>query len=356
MINVTKAYLPPFEEYEKYLKQVWESAWLTNNGPLVVELEEKLRKYLAVNNLWFCNNGTVVLQMALKALNITGEVITTPYSYVATLNSILWENCTPVFVDINSVDFNIDVTLLEAAITPRTQAIMAVHVYGNPCAVEAIEKIAEKHKLHVIYDAAHAFGTEYNGKQLLSYGDVSTCSFHATKIFHTIEGGAIICKDNDLAQKLLLYRSFGHQGDKYYSIGINAKNSEFHAAMGLCNIARIGYLIEERKRISEVYDDAILSLPITRPKALPGTKYNYSYYPVVFNTEEDMLRVKSRLEENSIFCRRYFYPSLNNVPQATYAPCPVSENISSRVLTLPLYVGLTEAEQALIISVIKKAL
>ena len=224
MINVTKTYLPPFEEYTRILKRAWDKAWITNNGELVQELEQKLKEYLGVKHLLFTTNGTVVLQMALKAYNITGEVITTPFSYVATTNVLLWEKCTPVFADIDLHTFCIDPDKIEALITEHTQAILATHVYGYPCAVEKIEAIAAKHKLKVIYDGAHAFGAMYKEKALLGYGDISTCSFHATKLFHTVEGGCIICHDEETYNKLFLYRSFGHIGDDYYSVGINGKN------------------------------------------------------------------------------------------------------------------------------------
>ncbi|MEI8060147.1 MAG: DegT/DnrJ/EryC1/StrS family aminotransferase, partial [Ferruginibacter sp.] len=234
MINVTQPFLPPYEVYEGYLKKIWERKWLTNNGPLVQELEKNLKEYLGVKHLFFTNNGTVALQIAIKALDLKGEVITTPFSYVATTNSILWEGCKPVFADINSADFNIDPSKIVPLINENTTGIMATHVYGNPCDVEAIEKIAKEHNLKVIYDGAHAFGSTLNNKQVLSFGDIATCSFHATKVFHTIEGGCITANDNELFRKLYLYRQFGHEGEDYYDIGINAKASEFHAAMGLC--------------------------------------------------------------------------------------------------------------------------
>jgi dTDP-4-amino-4,6-dideoxygalactose transaminase len=206
MINVTKTFLPPFEEYTDILKRAWDKVWITNNGELSKELEQKLKDYLNVENILFCTNGTVVLQMALKALNITGEVITTPFSYVATTSVIIWENCKPIFVDISDKTFCIDHTKIEAAITPQTQAILATHVYGYPCDVNAIEKIAKKNNLKVIYDAAHAFGTSINSRSLLDYGDISTCSFHATKLFHTGEGGCIVTRDSAMARKLFLYK------------------------------------------------------------------------------------------------------------------------------------------------------
>src|SRR5690349_23098912 len=209
MINVTKTFLPDFETYSKTLKRSWDKGWITNNGQLVVELEESLKKFLGVKHLFFTNNGTVVLQMALKAYDITGEVITTPFSYVATVNAILWEKCKPVFADIRPDTLCIDASQIERKITEKTQAILATHVYGYPCDIDAIEKIASKYNLKVIYDGAHAFGCRYRGKALLSYGDISTCSFHATKLFHTIEGGCVITESDEIARKLMLYRQFG---------------------------------------------------------------------------------------------------------------------------------------------------
>jgi dTDP-4-amino-4,6-dideoxygalactose transaminase len=345
MIQVTKTFLPDFEKYCAVLKRSWNKNWITNNGELVQELEEKLKEFLQVKNLLFCNNGTIVLQMALKAFDITREVITTPFSYVATTNSIIWENSTPVFVDIEPETFCIDADKIEQAITPGTQAIMATHVYGYPCKTEKIEKIAEKYKLKVIYDGAHAFGCIHRGRPLLSYGDISTCSFHATKVFHTVEGGCIITNDDALHEKLKLYRSFGHIGDDYYSIGINGKNSEFHAAMGICNLERMTDIIAARKKISHYYDELLGSLPLQRPKAPHDFVYNYAYYPVIFESEQKLQKVQLALQKSGINTRRYFYPSLNRLPYlANAARCPVSEDIAVRVLCLPLYYDLSKAD------------
>ena len=345
MINVTKTYLPPFEEYTAVLKRAWDKTWVTNNGELVQELEFKLKNYLSVKNLLFTNNGTLPLQMALKVLNITKEVITTPFSYVATTNAILWEGCKPIFVDIDPTTFCIDATKIEAAITAETQAILATHVYGIPCDVELIELIAKKHQLKVIYDGAHAFGATYKGKSLLSYGDISTCSFHATKLFHTVEGGCIIANDVSVARKLLYFRQFGHIGDEYFSIGINGKNSEFHAAMGLTVLPKIGEIISKRKQVSDLYDSA-LNFKYIRKLVIPANAiYNFGYYIALFNDEQTVLRVKEALQQKNIFVRRYFYPSLNQLPfLATYQKCENSENISKRVLALPSYYDFEEAD------------
>ena len=342
MINVTKTYLPSIEEYTSVLKRAWDKNWITNNGELVQELEQKLMDYLGVKHLLFTSNGTVPLQMALKALGITKEVITTPFSYVATANVILWEGCTPVFVDIDPATLCIDADKIEAAITPDTEAILATHVYGIPCDVEKIATIAQKHHLKIIYDAAHSFGCTYLGKSLLSYGDISTCSFHATKVFHTVEGGCIISNNEALAKQLMLYRSFGHIGDDYYSQGINAKNSELHAAMGLCLLPVINDIIQSRKQVFDAYDNQLDFTKISKPVFNKNSDYNYSYYPVIFESEKILLKVREVLLNNGVSTRRYFYPSLNQLPfLANAADCPVSENVSRRVLALPMFTDLS---------------
>ncbi len=355
MINVTKTYLPDFDEYCAFLKRAWGKGQVTNNGELVQELEEKLKAYLAVKHLLFAANGTIVLQMALKALGINGEVITTPFSYVATTNAILWEGCKPVFVDVHPKNLCIDPSLIEAAITADTEAILATHVYGFPCDVEAIEWIATKYGLKVIYDGAHAFGCTYKGKSLLDYGDISTCSFHATKIFHTVEGGCIICKDEELAEKLYLYRSFGHIGDEYFSLGINAKNSELHAAMGLSVLPKMEAIIENRKRSFEQYDRLLNFDKISRPSSITGGNYNYAYYPVTFSTEQVLLKTRDALLKENISTRRYFYPALNRLP---FVPgnqsCPVAEDASSRVLSLPMAFDMKATELERIASIVNE--
>ncbi|QKZ13650.1 DegT/DnrJ/EryC1/StrS family aminotransferase [Spirosoma sp. KUDC1026] len=359
MINVTKSYLPDLDEYTNYLKGIWERVHLTNDGPLLRQLENEMKAVLGVKHLKFCSNGTVVLQMALKALDITKEVITTPFSYVATTNVLLWEGCTPVFADITPDDFCIDPAKIEPLITENTQAILATHVYGNACQIEQIQAIADKHNLKVIYDAAHTFGASYNGQSILSYGDISTCSFHATKVFHTVEGGCIITNDDELAQKLHFYRSFGHRNDDYFSVGINAKNSEFHAAMGLCVLPKVPDLIAARKQVFGYYDDRLDFSRISRPTLLPGVEYNYAYYPVVFDSEETLLRVVEALKAQEIMPRRYFYPSLNTLPFAQIPgsgqSCPISEDVSLRVLALPMYPDLAEADVDRIASIVNKA-
>jgi dTDP-4-amino-4,6-dideoxygalactose transaminase len=342
MINVTKTFLPPIEEYQALLKGVWEREWVTNNGQLVQSLEANLREYLSIKNLWFTSNGTVPIQLALKALNIKGEVITTPFSYVATSNAILWENCQPVYVDINKDDFCINADLIEAKITNKTEAILATHVYGFPCDVVKIEAIAKKHNLKIIYDAAHTFGVELFGQSLLSFGDISTCSFHATKVFHSIEGGAIIIKDETLAEQIYWQRQFGHKGDIYKYLGINAKNSEMHAAMGLCVLPKVQNIIAKRKAISELYDSLLNWNILFKPNSKFDIKYNYAYYPILFESENQMQNVISALHKNDIIPRRYFYPSLNTLPFSKGEICVISEDICARVLSIPLFYDLQD--------------
>ncbi len=357
MINVTKSFLPPLEEYVKYLEKIWDTNWLTNHGPMTQELETKLAEYLGVPYIVFVSNGTIAIQIALRALEIQGEVITTPFSYVATTNSILWEHCQPVFVDIDARTFCIDPQKIEAAITENTQAILPVHVYGYPCDVDAIENIANKYSLKVVYDAAHAFGCMQNGSSLLNYGDLSTLSFHATKLFHTVEGGAIVAHNSQMADALNKIKSFGHLGDEYYTLGVNGKNSEFHAAMGLCVLPNVADIIQRRRSICESYDSELGDLGIAFLSTPEGYEYNYAYYPVVFRDEAQLLAIKQELNINHVNSRRYFYPSLNTLPflQRRYS-CPVAENVSSRVLCLPLFDSMEKTDVFRITSLIKQAL
>ncbi|MBR4927650.1 MAG: DegT/DnrJ/EryC1/StrS family aminotransferase [Alphaproteobacteria bacterium] len=355
-IYVTKSFMPPIEEYKKYIDNIYSSGVLTNQGPCVLDLQQKLQDFLGVSNLHYLTNGTVALQLALSALDIhDGEIITTPFSYVATLSSILWERCTPVFVDIEPDNFTIDVTKIEQAITSKTRAIMPVHVFGYACDVEKIQQIADKHGLKVIYDGAHAFASKFKGKSLLSYGDITTCSFHATKLFHTIEGGACIVKDKVVSDKLELQKRFGHTADEHTCLGINAKQSEFHAAMGLANFPYIEKIIAERKRVSDLYDSKLSGL-VKRPQKQTDLAYNYAYYPVIFKDEVQLLRVFEALNKNDIFPRRYFWPSLNTLPYVKKQSCPVSEDISSRIACLPLYPDLSNEEVIKICDIIKSAI
>jgi dTDP-4-amino-4,6-dideoxygalactose transaminase len=353
MIPVTKSFLPPFEEYETYLKGIWQRNWLTNNGPLVNELELRLKEYLNVPHLLFLSNGTIALQIAIKALELKGEIITTPFSYVATTSSIVWEGCVPTFVDIDPHSLNIDASKIEEAITPHTSAILATHVYGNPCDIDAISTIAQKHNLKVIYDAAHCFGTKYKGKSVFEYGDISTTSFHATKVFHTIEGGAVFTDSAELTKKMSYLLNFGHNGpDTFAEVGINGKNSEFHAAMGLTNLKSIAAILKTRKEQSEYYNSRLKTLNVGKIKINPLCEFNYAYYPIIFKTEKELLKNLENLNAHRIYPRRYFNPSLNKLPYVTYKEMPVSEDISTRVLCLPLYFDLSVEEMDLICRVL----
>lgn len=343
MINVTKTFFPPIGEYSSQVQRIWNNQWLTNRGELVLELEEKLKNYLSVDHILVTNNGTIPIQIALKLLGNGGEIITTPFSYVATSAAIVWENCTPVFVDIHPEYLTIDETKIEAAITDKTTAILATHVFGNPCHAEAIEAIAQKHNLKVIYDAAHAFGVSYKGQSIFDFGDISICSFHAAKLFHTGEGGAIFSKDPDLQHQLFYSHNFGHDGPlAFHGLGINGKMSELQAAMGLSVLPYMEEIISERKKVVDYYNS---NLDFSKLKALKirnDVDWNYSYYPIVFESEATLLRVQKALNEEQIFPRRYFYPSLNTIPYVASVSMPISESIASRILCLPLYVELQQ--------------
>ncbi len=352
MINVTKTFLPPQEAYNEQVARAFANTWITNRGELVLELEEKLRDYLAVQNIILTNNGTVPLQIALKLLANGGEVITTPFSYVATTAAIVWENCTPVFVDIHPEYFTIDETKIEAAITSKTTAILATHVYGNSCNVEAIEEIAKRYNLAVIYDAAHAFGVKYKNESIFSFGDVSTCSFHATKLFHTGEGGAMFCKDDELNHQLFYCHNFGHDGPlNYHGLGINGKMSELNAAMGLAVFPYLESIIGFRKQVVLKYLEGLKNLPLNFLKLRPETEWNYAYFPVVFENEEQLLKMQKALNEAGINPRRYFYPSLNTLPYVEATDLPIATSIAKRVMCLPLYYGLSDLDQERIIEI-----
>jgi dTDP-4-amino-4,6-dideoxygalactose transaminase len=355
MINVTKTFLPPQSAYNAILKRAWDKNWITNRGILVEELEEKLKMYLNVPNIIVTTNGTLPLQIAIKTLQLKGEIITTPFSYVATTSSIVWEGCTPVFVDIHPEYLTIDETKIEVAITSKTSAILATHVFGNPCHVDMIEAIAKKHNLKVIYDAAHCFGVTYKGNSIFNYGDISTCSFHATKLFHTGEGGALFAKDDDLQHQLFYHHNFGHDGPlNFYGLGINAKMSELQAAMGLAILPDMETIIVERKKVVDFYNAHINFSKLHALNIRDNTKWNYSYYPVIFDCEEQLLKVESTLLKYQIVPRRYFYPSLNTIEYVNGTKMPISESVSLRVLCLPLYVGLNKNELEQIVSIINE--
>jgi len=345
MINVTKPFFPPKEEYYKILDGVWKRGWLTNNGPLLTQLEEKLCEFLGVENLVALGNGTISLQIAFKALRLSGEVITTPFSYVATTSSIKWAKLTPVFADIDPATFCINPANIEAHITPKTSAILATHVFGVPCNVEAIKSIADKHGLKVIYDGAHAFGVRYKGKSVLNYGDLNSLSFHATKLYHTVEGGALVSTNKTLVRRTKRMRNFGHSGpEKFDGIGINGKMSELHAAMGLLNLNYIAAILQKRKDQFARYRSLLQSEKLQFQEIPEGTDHNCSYMPVVFETERKALEIIDVLKKHKIFPRRYFYPSLSRLPYVDADPMNISDSISRRILCLPLYHDLKDRD------------
>ena len=343
MINVTKTFFPPLEEYHAQLQRVWDNQWLTNRGALVQELETKLADYLTLqeSKMIIMNNGTIPIQIALKLLAKGGEVITTPFSYVATTSAIVWENCTPVFVDIHPEYLTIDETKIEAAITDKTTCILATHVFGNPCNIEAIEAIAQKYKLKVIYDAAHCFVVTYQGKSIFEYGDISTCSFHATKLFHTGEGGALFTKDPELFHQCFYSHNFGHDGPlAFHGLGINGKISELQAAMGLSVLPYMSDILQARAEVVDLYDSLLDFDKVQKMKLREHSQWNYSYYPILFKEEVTLLKIQKELNEAQIFPRRYFYPSLNTVPFVSQQKMDISENLSSNIICLPLYIGI----------------
>jgi dTDP-4-amino-4,6-dideoxygalactose transaminase len=355
MIPVTKSFIPPLAKYTQQLERAFKNEWLTNRGELLKELESKLQSFLGVNQIIVMNNGTIPLQVALKLLAKGGEVITTPFSYVATTAAIVWERCTPVFVDINPEYLTIDETKIEAAITEKTTCILATHVFGNPCNITEIERIAKKYNLKVIYDAAHCFGVQYYDKSIFEYGDVSTCSFHATKLFHTGEGGALFCKDPELFHQCYYSHNFGHNGpEAFHGLGINGKISELQAAMGLAVLPEMENILNEREKITAFYNQNINFNKVSNIKLRQNTKWNYSYYPIIFQNEADLLRVQQRLNENQIFPRRYFYPSLNTLPYVAPEEMLVSEQISKTILCLPLYVGLNQKQLKQIVALVNE--
>lgn len=352
MINVTQTFLPPQDEYQSILRRAWEKGWITNRGILVKELEAKLKHYLNVPNVIAMTNGTLPIQIAIKAFGLKGEIITPAFSYVATTSSIVWEGCTPVFVDINPDYLTIDEELIENAITDKTVAILATHVFGNPCEVDSIESIARKHNLKVIYDAAHCFGVTYKGKSIFEYGDVSTCSFHATKLFHTGEGGALICRPDHFTD-MYFHHNFGHDGpDTFRGLGINAKMSELQAAMGLAVLPYMDHILENRKRAVDYYND---QLDLRGLKVREGAQWNYAYYPVIFDSEVDLLRTKKALNDAEINPRRYFYPSLDGLQYTNSSNVPITHSIAKSILCLPLSHDLSDESLDRIVTIIKKA-
>jgi hypothetical protein len=345
-IYVTQPSLPPLSDYMHILEGVWERGILTHNGPLVQQLEKELLKYLNVKNLVAVTNGTIAIQLAIKALNLSGEIITTPFTWIATVSAIMWERCKPVFADVQPDTFNIDPQKIEEKITDKTTAILPVHVFSNPCDIEAIQKIADRYSLKVIYDAAHAMCVDYNGRSLLEYGDISATSFHATKIFQSGEGGACITTDDKLHERLRRLRFFGHDENKdIIDEGMNGKMTEVHAALGLANLKWLKDVLRNRREKYELYMDLLDKSGFINFQKFPADSYNYSYMPVLFENESHMLAIADRLNKHNIFPRRYFYPSLNTVEFLSFKEeFPVSVDLASRILCLPLYYTLDKQD------------
>jgi dTDP-4-amino-4,6-dideoxygalactose transaminase len=361
-IYVTQPLLPPLEEFQPYLEQIWESKWLTNGGPFHQELEEKLADYLGVDHLALFANGTLALVTALQALRITGEVITTPFSFVATAHSLLWNGIKPVFIDIHPETFNLDPAKIEAAITPQTTAIMPVHVYGRPCDVEKIQRIADTYGLKVIYDAAHAFAVRYKGESLLKHGDLSALSFHATKVFNTFEGGAIVCPDVKTKSRIDDLKNFGYAGEvTVVAPGINAKMNELQAAFGLLQLKHIDKAIDRRREIDGQYREQLLSVTgISSPPLPTDTIYNHAYFPILIEKEYPRTRdeLNDTLRQHGIFARRYFYPLISEfpmyrgLPSAAQSNLPIARKVADQVLCLPIYPALENGSVTRIVSII----
>ena len=357
-IYVTRPELPPFEEVAPYLKEIWESRVLTNNGPFHQRLEAALCEYLGVKHVSLFTNATIGLITALQALKITGEVITTPYSFVATAHSLLWNGLRPVFVDVEPTTLNLDPAKIEAAITPDTTAIMPVHCYGNPCDVDAIDAIAEKHNLRVIYDAAHAFGVDCHCGSVLNHGDLSVLSFHATKVFNTFEGGAIVCPDAETKLRIDQLKNFGFVDETtVIAAGINGKMSEFNAALGLVQLRHVDAAIAARREVDAMYRKLLQGFDGVRCLPIGASKSNYSYFPIMLDPQRgrNRERVYDALRADNIFARRYFYPLISEfpmyrgLPSSSRSTLPIAWEAAEQVLCLPIFPALTQEHQARIV-------
>lgn len=362
-ITVTSPLLPDLDEFNVLLREIWQSKWITNNGQFHHRLEEELARYLKVPYISLFTNGTLPLITALQALRITGEVITTPYSFVATTHALWWNGIKPVFVDIDPATCNLDPSRIEAAITPKTTAIMPVHCYGKPCDTDAIQAVADKYGLKVIYDAAHAFGVEVDGQSVLNAGDMSTLSFHATKVYNTIEGGAMVMHDEKTKQRIDYLKNFGFAGEvTVVAPGINSKMDELRAAYGLINLRQVDAAIQARQHAVNVYREALRDVPgITFFDDMPGVRHNYSYFPIFVDAERygrtrDELYFAMR--DRKVLGRRYFYPLISDfstyrgLPSATADNLPVATRIASQVLCLPMHHALTPADLARVLTCI----
>lgn len=362
-ITVTSPLLPPLDEFTEYLRDIWNRKWITNNGYYHEELEKALCSYLGVEYISLFTNGTLPLIAALQALRISGEVITTPYSFVATTHSIWWNGIKPVFVDIDPLTGNLDPDCIEAAITPQTTAIMPVHVYGTPCDIERIQAIADKYGLKIIYDAAHAFGVQINGKSILTAGDISTLSFHATKTYNTIEGGALICKDAQMKQRIDYLKNFGFADETtIVAPGINAKMDEVRSAYGILGLKYVDAAIEVRQEVASCYRKALREVKgVSFFENLPGVRYNYSYFPIFIDAEKyGMTRdeLYFKMKERGILGRRYFYPLISTfstyrgLPSASVSNLPIATSMAQRVICLPMHHLLNNEDVEYVLSTI----
>ncbi len=358
MIPVTIPFVPPLQEYAELLQGIWNRRILTHNGPLVQQLERDLCRYLGIEHLVALTNGTVAIQLAIRALKLRGEIITTPFTWIATASAVVWEGCTPVFVDVDSESFNIDPDQIEDCITNKTSAILGVHVFGRPCNIEAIDSIAKAHGLKVIYDAAHAMCVNYRGTSVLECGDISCTSFHATKLFNTAEGGACTSRDPDLTARLQRLRFFGHDDNKnIIDDGCNGKMTEVHAALGLANLKHLDHVRSERRRQYEQYQARLSRLPEITFQSYDPSSYNFSYLPLVFADEYLSNRVEECLNKEDIFPRRYFRPALNTLSKLfPYTPRPKAESLASRILCMPLYCGLPDEDLDRICRIVESVL
>lgn len=365
IITVTSPLLPSLDEFVGYLEEIWKSKWITNNGQFHRQLEAALAEYLGVKYVSLFTNGTLPLITALQAMNITGEVITTPYSFVATTHALWWNGIKPVFVDIDSSTCNLDPDKIEAAITEKTTAIMPVHCYGIPCATEKIQAIADKYGLKIIYDAAHAFGVQVNGESVLKAGDMSTLSFHATKVFNTVEGGALICHDAETKKQIDFLKNFGFNGEtEVVAPGINSKMDEIRSAYGLLNLKQVDQAIEARHKVADYYRQSLRQVKGVKVfEDMPGVRHNYSYFPILVNAEEyGMTRdeLYFKMKEQNVLGRRYFYPLIStfdtykNLESSVPTNLPVATRIADEVICLPMYYGLTEEDMERVLECIVK--
>lgn len=361
-IYVTRPFLPPLEEFVPYMQEIWANKWLTNNGPFHQQLESQLSAFLGVEHLSLMSNATIGLIIALQALRVSGEVITTPYSFVATAHSLLWNNLEPVFVDIEPDTFNLDPERIEAAITPRTSAIMPVHCYGTPCNTKRIQQIADVHGLKVIYDAAHAFDVRFEGQSVLNTGDLSVMSFHATKVFNTFEGGAIVCSDAKLKQRVDYLRNFGFADEvTVMAPGINGKMTEIQSAFGLLQLKYAKAAIRSRLEIAETYRERLRGVKGVRVLTIPiGVEHNGAYFPILIEPDYPLTRdgLYNKLRENGIYSRRYFYPLISSMPMyrnltsSLPANLPVANLIAERILCLPIYSDMEPREVDRVMAVV----